>query len=179
MYELSLTRFKACTKCSCTKPVTAQFFPLDKRIRSGLGSRCKTCRNAESRYYGPLWYANGGKAKSYKWNRAWIAAHPEASADHKRRYWRSEKGRANWVRGRARRLGAEGSHTATELLSMYRDQGGVCAYCETALNDSHTVDHMIPLSRGGRNDWSNLAIVCAPCNGSKYTKTVEEFFDLT
>jgi 5-methylcytosine-specific restriction endonuclease McrA len=34
------------------------------------------------------------------------------------------------------------------------------------------------LSRGGRNDWTNLAITCAVCNRSKGASTVEEFFDL-
>ncbi len=43
---------------------------------------------------------------------------------------------------------------------MIQDQSGVCAYCESTLNGNYHVDHMIPLSRGGRNTWSNLAITC-------------------
>lgn len=59
---------------------------------------------------------------------------------------------------------------------MYEDQCGVCAYCERELGGAYVVEHMIPLSRGGRDDWTNLAISCASCNSRKKTKTVEEFF---
>ncbi len=58
---------------------------------------------------------------------------------------------------------------------MLNDQNGLCAYCETLIIDGHHVDHMIPLSRGGRNDWSNLAITCESCNLRKNNKTAEEF----
>jgi 5-methylcytosine-specific restriction endonuclease McrA len=57
---------------------------------------------------------------------------------------------------------------------MVQDQQDVCAYCESALNRNYHVDHMIPLSREGRNDWSNLAVTCGSCNRSKGTMTVEE-----
>jgi 5-methylcytosine-specific restriction endonuclease McrA len=60
---------------------------------------------------------------------------------------------------------------------MLRDQGAVCAYCTMSLNGGYHVDHMIPLSRGGRNDWTNLAISCRACNLSKGSITVEEFFN--
>jgi 5-methylcytosine-specific restriction endonuclease McrA len=78
----------------------------------------------------------------------------------------------NW---RARRRLADGSHTSEEVHDMVRDQGSVCAYCESSLNGSYHVDHMIPLSHGGRNDWTNLAIVCGNCNLSKVSMTVEKF----
>lgn len=77
----------------------------------------------------------------------------------------------------ARRAGAAGSHTVEEVWQMYEDQGGVCAYCEGELNGKYIVEHMTPLSRGGSNDWSNLAISCLPCNSSKKALTVEEFVE--
>lgn len=72
---------------------------------------------------------------------------------------------------------SEGSHTVAEVQQMYEDQGGLCAYCETVLLGNYEVDHMIPLSKGGRNDWTNLAIVCRRCNRTKHNKTVVEFFN--
>lgn len=36
-------------------------------------------------------------------------------------------------------------------------------------------DHVIPVSRGGGNDLSNLATACRDCNRSKQAKTVEEW----
>lgn len=36
-------------------------------------------------------------------------------------------------------------------------------------------DHVVPVSRGGSNDLSNLATACFECNRSKHNKTVEEW----
>jgi len=41
------------------------------------------------------------------------------------------------------------------------------------INDRH-VDHIVPLSRGGRHVASNLAVACAACNLSKSAKLPEE-----
>ena len=60
---------------------------------------------------------------------------------------------------------------------MHSDQDGLCDYCERQLNGSYDVDHIVPLSRGGRNDWTNLAVVCEWCNNSKNAKTAEEFIN--
>lgn len=53
----------------------------------------------------------------------------------------------------------------TRLLA---NQGGRCAYCETQLDPSlATVDHVVPLSRGGLNVLGNKVAVCRPCNAAK------------
>lgn len=38
-----------------------------------------------------------------------------------------------------------------------------------------SLEHKIPLSRGGRNNYRNLDISCLPCNCRKHTKTVSEY----
>lgn len=38
-----------------------------------------------------------------------------------------------------------------------------------------TLEHKIPLSRGGTNRYNNLAIACRSCNCKKHDKTVEEW----
>lgn len=45
---------------------------------------------------------------------------------------------------------------------------GVCERC--GATDNLTVDHRIPLSRGGKDDPSNLACLCGSCNSSKSDK---------
>jgi CRISPR/Cas system Type II protein with McrA/HNH and RuvC-like nuclease domain len=37
------------------------------------------------------------------------------------------------------------------------------------------VDHIVPISKGGTNDYDNLATACRRCNRQKKDKTVEEF----
>ncbi len=39
-----------------------------------------------------------------------------------------------------------------------------CAYCGVP---SDTLDHILPISAGGRNHWSNLAPACRSCNSGK------------
>ncbi|MBD2209206.1 HNH endonuclease [Calothrix sp. FACHB-156] len=43
-----------------------------------------------------------------------------------------------------------------------------CQSCgKTALETDLTIDHIIPLSRGGQNDMSNLQTLCNICNQKK------------
>lgn len=52
--------------------------------------------------------------------------------------------------------------------------GGRCWYCGTSLSQI-CIDHVIPKSRGGSDDESNLVFSCRGCNSSKRTKNLEEF----
>lgn len=53
--------------------------------------------------------------------------------------------------------------------------GGVCGYCGTELLPGWQVEHMIPLSRGGKNEPKNVISSCPTCNRDKYDRTVEEY----
>ena len=50
------------------------------------------------------------------------------------------------------------------LLDRWRRQGRACIYCDCPAT---TVDHVIPLVRGGTNFEGNLAPCCKRCNSSK------------
>ncbi|HLV27012.1 MAG TPA: HNH endonuclease [Gemmatimonadales bacterium] len=54
-----------------------------------------------------------------------------------------------------------------------------CQYCgrfgaELKLRESLTRDHVIPLSRGGTNDWANVVTACSPCNTRKSNRLPAE-----
>lgn len=45
---------------------------------------------------------------------------------------------------------------------------GVCHYCRRAVNPSElTMDHIIPLSRGGKSERINIVAACKDCNNRK------------
>lgn len=47
-----------------------------------------------------------------------------------------------------------------------------CGYCGNTKN--LTIDHIIPRSKGGNNDWTNLITCCTNCNKIKDDKSLEE-----
>ena len=54
-----------------------------------------------------------------------------------------------------------------------------CQYCgrtaaELRPRESLTRDHLIPMSRGGTNDWTNVVTACSPCNTRKGNRMAEE-----
>ena len=50
-----------------------------------------------------------------------------------------------------------------------------CAYCSKllALHEA-TIDHVLPVSRGGRSSWGNTVTACRPCNQRKADRTPHE-----
>ncbi len=46
-----------------------------------------------------------------------------------------------------------------------------CGYCSEF---AATVDHIVPLSRGGQNTWTNTVACCQPCNTKKANRTPDE-----
>lgn len=50
-----------------------------------------------------------------------------------------------------------------------------CQYCGQHFSMKKlTVDHVQPLSRGGRHKWENVVAACSPCNNKKGNKTPQE-----
>jgi len=50
-----------------------------------------------------------------------------------------------------------------------------CQYCGHRLSVSElTCDHVVPRSRGGRTDWSNIVTCCVTCNRRKGGRTPSE-----
>ena len=43
-----------------------------------------------------------------------------------------------------------------------------CQYCGNDFSRSHlTMDHVVPISRGGKTEWTNIVAACNPCNSTK------------
>lgn len=63
-----------------------------------------------------------------------------------------------------------------------------CQYCNTIhTRNNLTLDHVIPLSKGGKTEWRNIVAACSPCNARKANKThmkpitvpyVPDYYDL-
>lgn len=56
--------------------------------------------------------------------------------------------------------------------NIFRRDRGECQYCGSRKN--LTIDHVIPKSKGGKTNWTNLVTACNRCNITKGDKTPEQ-----
>ncbi len=49
--------------------------------------------------------------------------------------------------------------------NIFKRDGNQCVYCSS--KDSLTLDHVLPRSRGGGSNWTNLVTACKTCNSKK------------
>lgn len=75
----------------------------------------------------------------------------------------------------------DGTVTVKVLSEMLRKTEH-CDHCGVRMTQDYpvtpsnkTIDHDVPLSRGGEHTLSNITIMCLGCNSSKQTRTLEEF----
>lgn len=83
----------------------------------------------------------------------------------------------HWRR-RAEHYGCKSFDDSITLAALYRKSNGVCTICGepvdvTDINDGHigrrypTLDHIVPLSKGGTHTWDNVQLAHMSCNAGK------------
>lgn len=66
---------------------------------------------------------------------------------------------------------AAGVLTAAEWRQIQAQYGHRCLACGS--DGPLTIDHIVPVSKGGANTAANVQPLCGPCNSSKGTKTID------
>lgn len=192
---------KACTRCGVEKPLDA--FTRHKLGKFGRRPRCKECTAVENAAYRARTvqkraaynaayreeHREARLAYNREWNKrnrdrtnisvlAWRERNPEKVAAAKRAWRKANPERVALhkrtdalKRGRAKQKG--GWYLTTEkVLARIAYYAGRCYYCGC---EADTMDHRIPLARGGTHFPSNLVPACRVCNSRKYTRTEREF----
>lgn len=78
------------------------------------------------------------------------------------------------TRGRARAHALNPTPTLTNPALFARD-AQLCLYCGLSFPRSQlTRDHVLPISRGGRDTWENVVSACFPCNSRKRNRTPQQ-----
>lgn len=141
--------------------------------RRACSDACATRRHAEQFAQWRSENADHRAAYTAKWrseNAAWIKAWNEAN----REMLRFRKA-ASQRRRRAR--SREGyAITARDLRRLVDRAQGRCAYCCASFTEVRlSIEHVVPLSRGGSDSVANIVAACLPCNQQKHAKTVTEW----
>lgn len=113
-------------------------------------------------------------------HKLYAARHPEKVKDAARRGYRKRKTETpdyfaeQQRRARARAKGlTDLTLTLAEWREILAQYDHRCAYCGS--NRDITMDHQVPIQRGGRHDKENVVPACRQCNASKRDMTVAEW----
>lgn len=171
---------KRCPKCDTVK-THSEFYAH----RDGASPYCKSCTLEYDRARRKR-YAD----KIAEQKRDWRVANPEKVRQQKQRHatkhsavcvqrvseWRKKnpvKRVAQEEKRRVAKRGRGNDYTTSEKIeARFALYGGKCRYCGIAAN---SIDHRIPLARGGSHLPANLIPACRSCNSRKHTLTEPEF----
>lgn len=151
-----------CGKCGLFPPVDKKSMCLNCSNAEKLRLREYKSRNREKLREDYTKYIRENRQKENARKRKWAKQNPEkVIAARKRGHYR---------RDMLERF-TEKEFTAEEWKQCLDSYGGRCLWCGTT--ERITIDHVVPLSKGGSNRLENLQPLCVSCNSKKRTKTMD------
>lgn len=171
-------QFKICSQCGLKK--AASEYHKRKKSPDGLQLKCKACfrlyqrenrkriREVKRAYY------EEKHATIYAYSKAWRRANPDKVAEFNRAYRDRNPGIVSkvYANKQAKHYGVDGELTKEDVDNLFNTY----PYCLACGADERTVDHVIPLSKGGPNTFDNLQTLCLSCNSKKHAKTIDYRF---
>lgn len=189
---------KTCSTCSIKKPLDE--FYRNSRAKDGRDSRCISCEKlrlakwasenpdrvkaAQRRYNS----SEKAREKARRWAEQnperylqvqadYRARHPESVREASRKHYHSnlERSRRRVLIKKAERRTKLANNGVFKVASkeISRILSSPCCVCDSTENP--TLDHIVPISRGGTHSIGNLQCLCASCNFSKRDSLPMEF----
>ncbi|GAA1436357.1 hypothetical protein GCM10009616_35910 [Microlunatus lacustris] len=175
---------RTCTSCEARLPL--EEFDQDSNSALGRRAQCPLCRSSKMKQ----WYqANQERQRDRQRDR--YASNTEAIREQDfQRYLRNKPKRLELAKA-----GVHKRRAALRLVEfdptisvdgLRQRDGDLCCFCCIAMsfevitdhryNPSRaTLEHLLPISRGGSHTWDNVALACWQCNVRKNNRTVEEW----
>ena len=176
---------RTCPECGIRK--TLEEFHKDRNAPSGYRARCAKCHTE----YSKKWYEKNQPAQKDKATQRRIKFSDRIRKQDSERYERTKPRRLELASKhsqirRARKANAE-FDSGISKKSLRKLLGENCHYCGIQMDfsgttkalgykDAHaTIEHVIPLSKGGTHTWGNVVLACRKCNITKHNKTKLEW----
>lgn len=186
---------KTCSKCGVSKPLN-EFFARKSGSSDGRMSSCKDCktkaiyawreknRTQLNEYQRDYYHRQDVKEKVSAYHASEhgreLGRKRDAKRADKKKAWRQNNVESCRVYSRNKHAKRKVAINATAekitpkdwygIVAMYQ---GCCYYCGT--KTKMTMEHMIPLSKGGSHSKDNIVPACMPCNRKKHANDNYEF----
>jgi len=175
---------RRCTLCGIVKPVNyndsnlSAFSIHRKGERAGKpDSWCKECTRARNNADDKRKeYARAHRPQLARNNAMWRQRHPEREVECRRKWRKNNPHKLCEKEGRRRaRLRGAPIIEAIDRLAIIERDKSTCYLCGKVLEPHQvTLDHVIPLCRGGSHTADNLKVACRSCNCRKHSKLLSE-----
>lgn len=184
---------KSCRLCGKEKHLD-EFQKRKKGSLDGHYNTCRECRNAHQRKYQKTQRANPAyrerglqrkrelradpvfrekeraKGREYARKRRQDPHYRAYIRDYCREWHKRNPGKSKEYS--AKRYRRAGTHsTALERAEIYERDGGKCHLCKRRVSKNRfELDHLVPVSAGGKNERSNLALAHVSCNRKRHVR---------
>lgn len=191
--------YKICKKCNKELKITE--FIKNKNCKDGYEGTCKNCKNKiRQEKYKTLQYIIPKKVKKTckRCNR--LLSYSEFAKDLKskdchrnicktcdririrnKHSLNKKEQTMTWWNCRANSVNKRGTKnlldkiTGKDLYNLFLNQHKKCFYCNIDISKNFQVEHIEPISNGGRNIIENICLSCEDCNRLKWNKSHEQF----
>ncbi len=167
---------KKCKKCDLPKPLP-RFIPnRAQQVQDGGGKEAFcACNKAKAKVY----YRKTRLARIVK-GHEWYEQNQELFAQYIKDYRADNlaRYRVHWKKGRQRRKELKKRQFVAPVVfkDIYIRDRGICYLCgQIVPRNQLSLDHIIPLSKGGTHEPDNVALAHFSCNSSKGSMSYSDF----
>lgn len=182
-YYVPVGTEKMCLNCKVVKPIDQ--FKKNKDARDGLQAWCDECRHKKEKEYrsDPNWVSSYQKKSREYFSRM---TDEQKRRKHEMNYdrqkermkidpeYRNRKNRQSDLKNRRREKilwSKEEHYTIEEWVALCEKYDNRCVSCKQQIG--LTVDHVVPLSQGGKDTIDNIQPLCRSCNSRKNDRHID------
>ena len=144
-------KYKYCPKCKTVKELI--LFPKDLKRSDGKKGICKNCL--------------------VKIVHEWQKRNPEKKKLYDSKYKKNNKVKVNETNAKRRAIRKNAKTYFISKKDIRKLKYSSCFFC--GAKKELSLDHIIPLNRGGTHGIGNIHILCISCNASKQDKLMSEW----